>query len=135
MITWTDENDAILKELWPDHTGKQIGHILGCSKAAVHIRVNALGLRRAVRYNETRPAQFRVPCELLTALRADAKATSRSASGIIAALLYDHYGIEKPVGFNPCARNGGARPNCGRKRKPNPAAYSKPSMPFVPIGR
>lgn len=135
MITWTPENDAILKELWPTHTGQQIGKILGCSKSAIHMRVHHLGIRRSVVYNDAIAVQFRVPCDLIAALRADAKATGRSATGIIAMMLYERYGIEKPTGFNPCARNGGPRPNSGRKRKANPATYSKPSMPFVNIGR
>ena len=39
---WTEERDALLAEMWPTHSGSQIGAVLGCGRGAVIGRYHRL---------------------------------------------------------------------------------------------
>lgn len=138
-IQWTPEADARLVELWPNHTARQVARIMGTSAGAVHQRVYALGLRREVTRKDNIPVGIRLPRELREAIRAEEQATGEAISAIIARVLYRHFKIDPPKGYNPWKNNGGARKNSGRKQRLESSRVftppHQPSLPPVSIGR
>lgn len=131
-MIWTAEHDARLKELWPTTPGAEIARQFGCAKSTIYARVSRLGLTRSFYGNDAVSVWFTIPRTLRDELAAEGRRKNMPPSGVLASILYDHYGVERPVGFNPWGKNGGKREVSAAKVKMVPRA---PSMPFVPMGR
>ncbi len=126
---WTVEDDAQLAALWQSHTAAQIGEIMGRTKSSILQRKHVLGLNRYIETSDHEGLQIKIPRAVVRAGREEAARTGKSLSGVIASIVAEHFGIELPKGFNPWARNGGAR-IAGNAFPPR-----VPSLPSIPIGR
>lgn len=135
-MIWTDEMNARFMELWKNTPVIEMARVFGCSKTAISKHASYMGLARSFYSNNSVAVGYTLPRPLRDAIAAEGRRKNMPPSGVLASILYEHYGIEKPAGFNPWGRNGGKRKNSsGRKPKKAVHVYGKPSMPFVNIGR
>ena len=49
-MSWTDDDEAILREWYPQMPAKHLARLMGKSHYEVHKRANALGIRRCAKW-------------------------------------------------------------------------------------
>lgn len=71
-ISWTAERIALLRELYPDHSGAEIAAIIGCTKCAVWNEAQKLGLRKSSDFwNSRKSCRFQIGDDPRNGIRAE----------------------------------------------------------------
>lgn len=128
---WTASEENQLRAMVNTHTNKEIGKLLGKDRKDVAGKLYRMGLKRATERVGGATTTIRLSDTMRAALERDATEKQITIGSIVRAIIAEHYGLE---GERIVAVRGGKRMRAGRPRL-SPVTFSKPSMPFVNIGR